>query len=232
MWEQHVTMVPKETWEREYRVIHAIPSSLREQPAKALLLFAELLNLRNKRVLDAGCGNGRNAVYLAKRDCDVTAVDFTEAALIETQRRANEKGVQSHVTVEKIDLSLPLRFSANSFDLVLDAYTFCHFLDDDLASSFWMEMNRVVRTDGRLVSIAFSVDDSYYAQYPSRNGHKIVSDPTNGISKRLYQEGELKDFFSRFFRIEYFAKFEFADIVHEKVFNRVVFTSVLRPLER
>lgn len=225
-------MASKEAWEREYTVLHAIPSSRREQPAKALLLFAELLGLDDKAVLDAGCGNGRNAVYLAKRGCEVRAVDFTDVALAETQRRASEAGVQGHISVEKVDLSRPLPFSAHSFDLGLDAYTFCHFLDDRLASEFWLEMRRVVRPNGRLMSIGFSVDDSYYAQYRPADGSQIVIDPSNQISKRLYQEGELKDFFSQFFRIEYFAKFEFADLVHKRVFKRVVFATILQPLER
>jgi SAM-dependent methyltransferase len=221
-------MVPKETWEQEYTVFHAIPSSLRNEPAKALVLFADLLNLKKKRVLDAGCGNGRNAVYLAKRGCEVTAVDFAEAALTETQRRANTTGVKSRVSVEKVDLSAVVPYASNSFDFVLDAYTFCHFLDEALASAFWMEMNRVVRPDGYLMSIAFSNDDSYYAQFLSKDEKRIVVDPTNGISKRLYEETELKEYLSRLFRIEYFARFEFEDRVHERSFKRVVFASILR----
>ena len=222
-------MVPREAWEQEYSVFHAIPSSLRNEPAKALVLFAELLDIEKKRVLEAGCGNGRNAVYLAKRGCEVTAVDFAEAALAETRKRANEAGVNDMVSVERVDLSAVVPFVSDSFDFVLDAYTFCHFLDKALATAFWTEMGRVARPDGRLMSIAFSTDDSYYAQFRSGNGDKIVSDPTNRISKRLYEEMELKDFFCRLFRIEYFTKFEFEDLVHGRSFKRVVFTSVLRP---
>jgi cyclopropane fatty-acyl-phospholipid synthase-like methyltransferase len=226
--EKPITMVPKETWEQEYSVFHAIPSSLRTEPAKALVLFADLLNLRNKRVMDAGCGNGRNAVYLAKRGCEVTAIDFAEVALTETQRRATAAGVQHRVSVEKVDLSAVVPYISNSFDFVLDAYTFCHFLDEVLATGFWTEMKRVVRLDGYLMSVAFSTDDSYYTQFRSRDGNRIVFDPTNRISKRLYEETELKAFFYRLFRIEYFARFEFEDLVHGRSFKRVVFTSILR----
>ena len=221
-------MVPKERWEQEYTVFHAIPSSLRNEPAKVLVLFADLLDLKKKRVLDAGCGNGRNAVYLAKRGCEVTAVDFAEAALTETQRRADTTGVKNRASVEKVDLSATLPYASNSFDFVLDAYTFCHFLDEALATAFWTEMGRIAGPDGYLMSISFSVDDSYYARLRSGDGSKIVFDPTNRISKRLYEETELKNFFSRLFRIEYFAKFEFEDSVHGQSFKRVVFASILR----
>jgi SAM-dependent methyltransferase len=223
-----MTMVTKEAWEQEYSVFRAIPSSVRNEPAKALVLFADLLKLRNKRILDAGCGNGRNAVYLAKRGCEITAVDFAEAALTETQTRANAMGVQNRVSVEKVDLSAAVPYAMNAFDFVLDAYTFCHFLDNALATTFWREMSRVVRSDGYLMSIAFSTDDSYYAQLRSKDKSEIVFDPTNRISKRLYEETELKEFFSRLFQIEYFTKFEFEDLVHGKSFKRVVFISILR----
>jgi len=226
--EKQIDMVPKEAWEKEYSVFRSIPSSLRGEPAKALVLFADLLSLEDKCVFDAGCGNGRNAVYLAKRGCKVTAADFAEAALAETLRRANETGVKDQVSVERIDLSAAAPYFSSSFDLVLDAYTFCHFLDEALATAFWTEMGRIARPDGYLMSISFSVDDSYYARLRSGDGSKIVFDPTNRISKRLYEEAELKDFFSRFFRIEYFAKFEFEDLVHGQSFKRVVFVSILR----
>ncbi|MGO9646508.1 MAG: class I SAM-dependent methyltransferase [Terriglobales bacterium] len=225
-------MIPKAAWEQEYNVFRAIPSSLREQPAKALVLFADLLNLKGKRVLDAGCGNGRNTVYLAKRDCDVTAVDFAEAALAETRRRANDAGIKDLVSVERVDLSAAVPYDTGSFDFVLDAYTFCHFLDDVLATAFWTEMRRVVRPGGCLLSVAFSTDDSYYAQFRSSDAGRIVFDPSNRISKRLYQESEIKEFFSHLFQIEYFARFEFEDMVHGASFKRVVFASVLRSHQR
>jgi SAM-dependent methyltransferase len=46
------------------------------------------------RALDIGCGSGRDAVYLAKRGWEVTAVDFVEAALASASHRAAEEGVE------------------------------------------------------------------------------------------------------------------------------------------
>jgi SAM-dependent methyltransferase len=229
--QDHLSMVLPETWEHEYRVVHAIPSTLRGAPAKALVLFADLLDLSKKSIFDAGCGNGRNAVYLATRGCKVTAVDFSEAALAETRRRAKKDAVEGNVSVERVDLSAATPYANDTFDIVLDSYTFCHFLEESLSDSFWREMGRIVRPDGFLMSISFSVEDSYYHQFRSKD-EKIVTDPSNGVSKRLYEEGELKRFFARLFRVEYFAKFEFPDVVHEQTYIRVVFVSILRPQVR
>jgi SAM-dependent methyltransferase len=46
------------------------------------------------RALDVGCGSGRDAVYLAKRGWQVTAVDSVEKALASARQRAAEEGVE------------------------------------------------------------------------------------------------------------------------------------------
>ena len=46
------------------------------------------------RALDVGCGSGRDAVHLAKRGWQVTAVDFVDEALDKAKQRAAEQGVE------------------------------------------------------------------------------------------------------------------------------------------
>lgn len=225
--------VPRETWDREYSSVQAIPSSTREEPAKALVLFADLMGLASgKRVLDAGCGNGRNAIYLAKRGCEVTAVDFSAEAVKETKRRAAAAGLEKKVNVIECFIDDPLPFPEHSFDAVLDCYTFCHFLDPDLGLRFWHEAERLINRDGQLFSIVFSPEDAYYAQFvpQEHNDQIIVTDPSNGVSKRLYGEEQIKHYFEQLFRYKFFSKFEFFDIVHGQNFKRVVFISVLKKL--
>jgi 2-polyprenyl-3-methyl-5-hydroxy-6-metoxy-1,4-benzoquinol methylase len=46
------------------------------------------------RVLELGCGNGSNAVYMASQGCSVDAVDFSEAAITWAKDRAKVAGQQ------------------------------------------------------------------------------------------------------------------------------------------
>ncbi len=196
------------------------------------MLFSELLGLRSPlKVLDAGTGNGRNALYLAKRGCDVTALDYSDLVLKEALRRATEAGLSEKVSVVKHSLPERTPFPENSFDFVLDAYLSCHFLRNDIWEHFWSEMGRITKPGGHLLSIVFSLEDEYYRQLlkDSPDG-SLVCDPANGIWKRLYSEQEIRKLFVRKFDLEYFAKFEFSDEVFNNAYRRVVFTSVLRKL--
>jgi SAM-dependent methyltransferase len=78
-----------------------------------------LARLAPGRALDLGCGNGRNAMWLAERGWRVTAVDFSTEAL----RQARERAAATGADVDWVEADLatyePVR---QAFDLVLVAY--------------------------------------------------------------------------------------------------------------
>ena len=46
------------------------------------------------RALDLGCGNGRNAVFLAQSGFTVEGIDYSQAAIEWAQQRAGQAGVE------------------------------------------------------------------------------------------------------------------------------------------
>lgn len=75
------------------------------------------------RVLELGCGNGRNAVYLASQGCHVDAVDFSAEAIGWARERAAAAGVP--VSLQRCSI-FDARFRDESYDLVYDAGCFHH----------------------------------------------------------------------------------------------------------
>jgi len=69
------------------------------------------------RALDLGCGTGTNAVELARRGWEVTAVDFSGRAVVAARRRAEAE--QLPITVIQGDVS-DLHGVHGPFDFVLD----------------------------------------------------------------------------------------------------------------
>ena len=57
----------------------------------------------DKKVLDIGCGEGKDAVYMAVKGYSVTAFDLTENGIRKTIRLASDKGVNINAYVDDIN---------------------------------------------------------------------------------------------------------------------------------
>ncbi|MGI9097498.1 MAG: class I SAM-dependent methyltransferase [Solirubrobacteraceae bacterium] len=92
------------------------------------------------RILDAGCGSGRNMVDLARRGT-VAGVELASSSL----DVARARGVGE---VRPGSLAEPLPFAAAAFDLAVALDVLEHLRDDGPA---WRELARVVAPGGHLV---------------------------------------------------------------------------------
>jgi ubiquinone/menaquinone biosynthesis C-methylase UbiE len=217
-------------WDREYETLQIIPSSTRATPSKALLLFAEILRFEEiGKVLDIGCGNGRNAVYLAQKGREVHALDFSHVALRETQRAALRAGVEDKIHLYKCSLFQGLPFKDESFDLLVDSYVFCHFTDDAFKHAYRQELRRVARPGGKIFCSVFSKEDQYYGSLIENpdDPTPIVVDPRNGIRKQLYTPQAISQFFSEEFDILFRAALEFVDSVEHRPYSRHILALML-----
>lgn len=61
-----------------------------DRPDESLVDDFQREVLRPGRVLELGSGNGRNAIYMASRDCSVDAIDFSRAAIVWAKDRARD----------------------------------------------------------------------------------------------------------------------------------------------
>jgi SAM-dependent methyltransferase len=85
-----------------------------------VFVVRELGGLAPGRALDLGAGEGRNAIWLAERGWQVTAVDFSAVALAKAGKLAARRGVTG-ITWVVADLR-GYQPPPDSFDLVLLAY--------------------------------------------------------------------------------------------------------------
>ncbi|WP_138417490.1 class I SAM-dependent methyltransferase [Aquibacillus sediminis] len=80
-------------------------------------MLAKLGLKADHHVLDAGCGTGQTAAYIAETfGCQVTAVDTHPVMIEKAKQRFNEQGVQIHVLQGNIE-QLPLKSEA--YDLII-----------------------------------------------------------------------------------------------------------------
>jgi 2-polyprenyl-3-methyl-5-hydroxy-6-metoxy-1,4-benzoquinol methylase len=87
-----------------------------ERPVAALVELFDRPGIEPRRVLELGCGDGVNAVFMAQRGCEVTAVDISGTAIEMARRKALDAGVDVHLLVGDVfELGLE-----GSFDFVFD----------------------------------------------------------------------------------------------------------------
>lgn len=102
-------------------------------------------DVRGKRILDVGCGDGELAVCLARRGAEVTAVDASPAMIVAARERAARSGVAVRFCEARAD-ALPL--GTESFDVVLAVTVLC-FIEDALPT--FREVSRVLAPGGVFV---------------------------------------------------------------------------------
>ena len=100
-----------------------------------------------QRILDAGCGVGGSAIWLAKTyDVEVIGITPVASQVARARRYAQDGGVAGQVVFEQQDYA-HTTFPDASFDVVWAMESLCHALDKPLVLA---EARRVLRPRGRL----------------------------------------------------------------------------------
>lgn len=103
-------------------------------------------------VLDAGCGTGENALYLAGRGHEVWGIDAAPNAIRKARRKGRERGIR--VRFLKAD-ALALGVLGRAFDTVVDCGLF-HTFSDPERKSYAESLAGVLPRGGKLILECFS----------------------------------------------------------------------------
>ena len=116
-----------------------------------IYLFDQLLKGRivpGMRVLDAGCGMGRNLVYLLKSGFEVFGVDESDGAVARTTRLASELAPHLPLDNFRVDPVERMSFADAGFDVVISSAVL-HFARDEAQWQAMVgEMWRVLKPGG------------------------------------------------------------------------------------
>lgn len=175
-------MPQDKAWEKEYRDPKLI--SLGNEPSKVIKDFVRFLkNVENLKVLDLGCGNGKNMKYFAEKGANVVGIDISSTAISYTEGL----GIVG-------DIGKPLPFENESFDTILDV-TSSNALNEKEREIYIKEIYRVLKPGGYVFVRALCKDGDENA----KNLIKI----SPGKEKDTYYMKEL-DLYERVFTKEDF----------------------------
>jgi SAM-dependent methyltransferase len=125
-------------------------------------LVAEVADLTPGRALDVGCGEGADAIWLARCGWTVTAIDVSDVAV----RRAREAAELAGATVEWVSGdALRTPFPARSFDLVSMQYP---ALPKAAGEDAVRTLLDTVRPGGLLLAVYHDLDDEHREHMKSK----------------------------------------------------------------
>ena len=93
------------------------------KPDENLVNYFEKKLLNPGKVLELGCGPGRNAIYFAEKGCLVDAVDLSQESIQWATERAKEKNVNINFIYNNI---FDLQIEEGTYDIVYDSGCFHH----------------------------------------------------------------------------------------------------------
>ncbi len=120
-------------------------------PQPAVIGLEEAGEIRGS-VLDAGCGTGENALYLASRGHEVWGLDFVSVAIERANLKAKERGLSVHFQVGD---ALKLDQLGRTFNAVIDCGLFHTFTDEE-RPLYVSGLATVVRPRGSVNILCFS----------------------------------------------------------------------------
>lgn len=192
-------------WEAMHADGTAFPSWAKGDPGEPVKWFADWLVAKGanptpvsfKRVVDLGCGQGRNAVFLAKLGFNVTAVDYIERALQRTTEFATRENVHRRVKTVKAALDEKWPFAINYFDAAVDCYSSIDIETLEGREVFRHELFRTLKPGAYALVAVVSANDEYEAElihtHPGPEQNSGVW--RNGKFQKDYDEKELREFY-------------------------------------
>ncbi len=104
------------------------------------------------RVLDAGCGTGENALYLAGLGFEVWGIDAAPSAIKKAKEKAKKRGIT--VNFQVFD-ALKLQLLQAKFDTIIDCGLF-HVFSDEERPIYAASLSSALYPGGKYLMLCFS----------------------------------------------------------------------------
>ncbi len=131
-----------------------------DKPNKYVIKLASLLN-KGSKILDLGCGEGRNTIFLAQEGFDLTAIDISKVAVDQMNHKLKQLGFNVEGSVCSIQ-----DYDFNSkYDAIIST-TVIHLLskEDQIKCIENMQIN--TKHNGFNLITVFTKKDHGFLEYP------------------------------------------------------------------
>lgn len=223
----------KELWEKEYGHTEGMATSVRADLSRSVnffLRFADKNGIKlSGKVLDLGCGKGRNTIPLAEMGYSVWGMDISANALSKAEEQLKTKpDLRESVNLFRGSIGQPLPFPDNFFDLAMDITTFDILLDPKEIKTHAQEIHRVLKNRGYFIFYDMDKEDPYSLALP-KDKKRIITDSV-GIRYKTYSLDEVTKLFHKFLLVES-EVFEFMDVMYGEEVGRKMICGIFQPMK-
>jgi SAM-dependent methyltransferase len=217
----------KEIWKQEHLTQETFTRIHSDQPSYPLPLFVGFLKEMGEqvgpaRILDIGCGKGRNSIWLASQGFDVVGVDFAEEAVSAARDRSGERFGNLHFGV--MDLTETWEIGNNSFDAIIDCNcTIC--IPEPGRTHAIYEAMRVLRPGGYYLFYGVA-RTPFVDKSPGPEPNSAIF-PRTGKFEKQYTEEELTKAYQGFRKV-YLGSNEGKDIIEGKEISYSMWVGLFR----
>ncbi len=199
-------MDQKEIWEKLFQKKDRYGL---EPDSFAIEALKWIKKIKAKKILDLGGGEGKDSIFFAKSGYEVFCLDFSERAIVSCQEKVRKNKLQKLVHPMSKDITEPLNFEDETFDVVF-AHLALHYFDDKTTTKIFNEIHRILKEGGLFFVKVKSTKDPLYGK-----GEKIEKD--------VFDFGHIRHFFSKEYllsKIEGFRVLSLKEIVDESEYAK------------
>jgi len=149
----------------------------------------------SSKILELGCGVGNDSIAFAHAGHLVVATDFSQVAITKNAERFKDT---AHLTFKVVDMSNPLDFSSDHFDVVY-ARLSLHYFTNDVTRRIFNDIYKLLKPNGFLCFVCKSTNDPLYGK-----GVEVEKDmyENNGHLRHFFSEDYAKSLLGKNFEIE------------------------------
>ena len=154
----------------------------------ALECYKELKKHGAKKILELGCGQGRDTIFFASNGIEVIAIDSSKVAIDALSKTTIEKNFPITPMIHNLAEDIP--FNDSYFDAVYSHMFFNMRFTDDQLKYIFVEVNRVLKKGGLNLFSVRSDNDAMYKK--GTEVEKNIYD-INGFQIRFFTRSDVEN---------------------------------------